>query len=63
MKSLACLLIGLAPLFGWVQSDGRGISADAIRQLEVNKNARIVWPLLINDREFRPDYTRQTAGV
>ena len=28
-----------------------------------NKNARIVWALLTNDREFRPDYTRQTVGV
>ena len=28
-----------------------------------NKNARIVWALLTNDREFRPDYTRETVGV
>ena len=28
-----------------------------------NKNARIVWALLTHDREFRPDYTRETVGV
>jgi len=28
-----------------------------------NKNVRIVWALLTNDREFRPDYTRETVGV
>ena len=28
-----------------------------------NKNARIVWALLTRDREFRPDYTRQSVGV
>jgi transposase len=26
-----------------------------------NKNARIVWALLANDREFRPDYARAAA--
>jgi transposase len=28
-----------------------------------NKNARIVWALLAHDREFRPDYTRESTGV
>jgi len=28
-----------------------------------NKNARIVWALLVNDRMFRPDYTPAAAGM
>ena len=28
-----------------------------------NKNARIVWALLANDRMFRPDYTPAAAGM
>jgi transposase len=28
-----------------------------------NKNARIVWALLANDRMFRPDYTSAAAGM
>jgi transposase len=28
-----------------------------------NKNARIVWALLGNDREFRSDYTRAVAAA
>jgi len=34
---LACLLIGLTPLFGWTQPDGKGISADTIRPFEANR--------------------------
>ena len=28
-----------------------------------NKNARIVWALLANDREFQADYTRALAAA
>jgi hypothetical protein len=28
-----------------------------------NKNARIVWALLANDREFRGDYAATTAAA
>jgi hypothetical protein len=31
--------------------------------LIANKNARIVWALLSDDREFRPDYIPQSVGV
>lgn len=30
---------------------------------QANKNARIVWALLANDRMFRPDYIPAAAGM
>jgi hypothetical protein len=44
---------------GVVSRRNKNVAAVAL----ANKNARIVWALLSDDREFRPDYIPQSVGV
>jgi transposase len=47
----------------WLQSLMGRRNANVATVAQANKNARIAWALLANDRKFRPDYAPAGAGA
>jgi len=48
---------------GWLGALIKRRNANVAAVALANKNARIVWALLVHDREFRPDYTAANTPV
>jgi len=52
-----------ADIDSWLHKLLKRRNANVAAVALANKNARIVWALLANDREFRPDYTSAGAAA
>ncbi len=50
-----------APAEGWLRMLTARRNKNVASVALANKNARIVWALLAEDRTFRPDYTLTTS--